>query len=161
MYGLRLISSGYIADGSGRDAIMVMDREVQHGRVRGAAPYRTACLGRQCNPPRRNSHMPRPPNMERLAQLNSGKWKCTGEFASSSRSAASIPKQQPITSLGQSQKRYEADLVKHIMARTGHLQAEHPMACWIGNVHIPKEPPGPGLARCSSAPAVSRLPPVR
>merc|ERR1719468_550452 len=106
MYGLAAISNFYTPDGTGRDRIFVLDPEVKGGRT-NARPYRTACLGRQCHPPNRVCG-PKPPSSERVEHLVKGKWKCSGQWADTSRSASCIPYNRDNSIVGSARAKYEA-----------------------------------------------------
>eukprot|EP00931_Biecheleriopsis_adriatica_P051980 TRINITY_DN30188_c0_g1_i1.p1 TRINITY_DN30188_c0_g1~~TRINITY_DN30188_c0_g1_i1.p1 ORF type:complete len:202 (+),score=38.15 TRINITY_DN30188_c0_g1_i1:46-606(+) len=95
MYGLKLISNGYIPDGTGRDTYMTRDKEVTFGRSQ-PAPYRTASLGRQSQTIRRMG-VPTAPSRRRLQQMQSGERVCTSEAA---RSSAKKPSPASLHSMG-------------------------------------------------------------
>lgn len=91
MYGLCQINSHFTSDGSGRDFIILGDKERRNGKhSEHTRPFRTACLERECHP-RKRPHGPRPPSNERVRQLNQGLWQCSGQWATEAKSSRSLP----------------------------------------------------------------------
>jgi len=91
MYGLCSINTHFTSDGSGRDFIILGDKERRNGKMsEHARPFRTACLDRECHPRKRPTG-PRPPSNERVRQLNQGLWQCSGQWATEAKSSRSLP----------------------------------------------------------------------
>lgn len=90
MYGLCLINQHFTSDGTGRDFVVLADKERRNGKIGGPGPYRTACLNRECHPRKRHTG-PRPPSVERVKQLNQGLWQCTGQWSPKAKSSKALP----------------------------------------------------------------------
>mmetsp|Transcript_59598 Transcript_59598/g.134391 ORF Transcript_59598/g.134391 Transcript_59598/m.134391 type:complete len:187 (-) Transcript_59598:43-603(-) len=149
MFGLKLISNGYIPDGTGRDVYMTRDAEVYSGRSK-PAPYRTACLGRECHPRRHSaSRGPKPPSGDRLASLLGGKAGAT---------AAPKPAIAPGVGGLDASGRYQ-DIMSDWASRrsvAANINRPRHQAAFISQAHLGSHA-SPTAVRATSAPALSAL----
>ncbi|CAE8596853.1 unnamed protein product [Polarella glacialis] len=133
MWGLRLINGNYQPFGDGRDYYFTQHPEYMNGR---AHAYRAPLSheGRDCQP-RTHTMCPKPPSARRTELLYTGKWECSGEFAS-----CELPRQQ--------------------RAETTHQHEAAPVDLWeCSGEFASASKSSKSLPRCRSSPAALHVDP--
>uniref|UniRef100_A0A7S1RJX5 Uncharacterized protein n=1 Tax=Alexandrium catenella TaxID=2925 RepID=A0A7S1RJX5_ALECA len=121
MYSLRKVGKGYMPSGTGRDAIIFMDKDFTHGKHHATGSDRTASVGRQCQP-RKRTIGPKLPDCARLTELAEGNWRVSGQWAHSAKSPKALPKASSEASLEGARQRYSRTMEVFDAARRASNQ---------------------------------------